>query len=337
MYKRTGNSATILATFIYCIAYLCFLFFYSPCFAEEKAPNPAPGKKRIAIFTLLPHPSLDEAQAAFKDEMKKLGYEEGKNVEYLMRNMQGQISIAASIANELAAQNPDVIVTLTTPPTQAVAKTAKSPVVFMAVVDPIGIGIVKSLKGEPRVTGVRFDWAYDAQFQLIKEILPKTRKVGIIYNPSDAASKYNVKNMKEICHKYNFELIDGIVNNTNEVYPVSSNIAKRVDVLFSSDNTAIAAAAAVIKAGVENKVPVFSGERGFVEKGAIGALSVDFTELGQEGAKLTDRVLKGEKNIPINAVKARDLYLNAKAAELMGVKLPQNLLKKAKKVYTTIK
>ena len=62
--------------------------------------------------------------------------------------MHGQISMAAGIANGLSAQNPDIIVALTTPPTQAVAKTARCPIVFVSVVDPIGIGVVKTLKGK---------------------------------------------------------------------------------------------------------------------------------------------------------------------------------------------
>jgi putative ABC transport system substrate-binding protein len=314
-------------------AFLLTIFLMSAGFADAKVP--VSGKKKIAIFTLLPHPSLDEAQAAFVLEMQKLGYVEGTNTTYIQKDMHGQVSTASGIANELSAQNPDIIITLTTPPTQAVAKTARCPVVFMSVVDPIGIGIVKSLKGEERVTGVRFDWAYDSQFQLIKEILPKARRVGVIHNPGDAASKYNVARMKEIAGKYNFEIIDGIVNNTNEVYPVTQNIAKRVDVIFSSDNTAISAAPAVIKAGIENKVPVFSGEKGFVEKGAVGAVSVNFKEMGIEAAKLADRILRGEKNIPITAVRAKDLYLNTKAAEMMGVKIPQKTLKRARKVFNS--
>lgn len=328
MRKKIYNCSAVIVA-----AIISALLLSNICFADNK--QPVKGQKKIAIFTLLPHPSLDEAQAAFIGEMQKLGYKEGVNTTYLLRNMHGQISMAAGIANELSAQNPDVIVALTTPPTQAVAKTARCPIVFVSVVDPIGIGVVKTLSGEEKVTGVRFDWAYDAQFKLIKEIMPKARKIGVIHNPGDAASKYNVARMKEIAGKYNFEIIDGIVNNTNEVYPVAQSIAKRVDVIFSSDNTAISAAPAVVKAGIENKVPVFSGEKGFVEKGAIGAVSVDFKEMGIEAAKLTDRILRGEKNIPVAAVKAKDLYLNSKAAEMMGVKIPQGTLKRARKVFNS--
>jgi len=328
MRKRFINTAVVIVA-----AIITAILISNICLAKET--QTVTGKKKIAIFTLLPHPSLDEAQGAFIGEMRKMGYKEGVNTTYLLRNMHGQISMAAGIANGLSAQNPDIIVALTTPPTQAVAKTARCPIVFVSVVDPIGIGVVKTLKGDERVTGVRFDWAYDAQFKLIKEIVPKARKIGVIHNPGDAASKYNVARMKEIAGKYNFEIIDGIINNTNEVYPVTQSIAKRVDVIFSSDNTAISAAPAVVKAGIENKVPVFSGEKGFVEKGAIGAVSVDFKEMGIEAAKLADRVLKGEKKIPVTAVKAKDLYLNSKAAEMMGIKIPQATLKRARKVFNS--
>lgn len=298
-----------------------------------------PGMKVVAIATLMSHPALDAVQENLKREMEKQGLVEGQNVRYIIRNANGQVQLAANIAMELASQDPDVIVAVTTPMAQAVAKTARCPVVFAAVTDPVGAGLVKSVDvGEPSITGTSDAWPYEGQLKLIRQISPNAKRIGVLYNPGEAASQYGIKEIRRFAPGLGFELVEGSVSSTGEVYPVAQNLAGRVDVLFlSSDNTVIGGVAASVKVAVENRIPLYVGDSGTVEKGGLAAVSVGYSELGVETGKLVVRILNGERNIPTVVARGSEVYINKKAAQMMGVTVPEEVLRNATKVYEEIK
>lgn len=295
--------------------------------------------KVIAIATLMSHPALDAVHENIVKELERQGYVEGKKVRYINKNANGQIQLTANIASELVAQNPDVIIAITTPMAQAVAKAARCPVVFAAVTDPVGAGLVKSLEqGEPNIMGTSDAWPYEDQLKLIREITPGAKRLGVLYNPGEAASQYGIKEIRKYAPGLGFEVVEGAASSTNDVYPVAQNLASRVDALFlSSDNTVIAGVAAALKVAVEHKFPLYVGDSGTVEKGGLAAVSVGYSELGTETGKLVVRVLHGEKNIPTVVASGDEVYLNTKAAELMAVTIPAAVLNNATKVYDEIK
>jgi putative tryptophan/tyrosine transport system substrate-binding protein len=297
--------------------------------------------KVIAMATYFSHPSLDALQENLKKELERQGYVEGKNVRYIIRNANSQDQLTASIANELAAQNPDVIVAVTTPMSEAVAKVARCPVVFAAVSDPVKAGLVTQTElehGKPNITGTSDLWPYEKQMQLIRQITPNAKRLGALFNPGDTAGVAGMAEIKKYAPTLGFEIVEGPINTTNDVYPVAQNLAPRVDALFlSSDNKAISGVAAALKVAVERKLPLYVGDSGTVEKGGLAAVSVGYIELGTDTGKIVARVLRGERNIPTLRAQGADIYLNKKAAEMMGVTIPPDVLNKATKVYDEIK
>lgn len=295
--------------------------------------------KIVAIATLMSHPALDSVRQNAKKELERQGFVEGENIRYIERNANGQSQVAASIANQLASQDPDVILAITTPMAQAVAKVARCPVVFGAVTDPVGAGLVDSLdRGEDTITGTSDAWPYEDQLKLIRRISPSAKRLGLLYNPGEAASQYGVKQIQRYAPGLGFELVEGSVSSTTEVYPVAQNLAGRVDALFlSSDNTVIGGVAAAVKVATKHELPLYVGDSGTVEKGGLAAVSVGYAELGTETGKLVVRVLNGERNIPTVVGKGSEVYLNTKAAEMMGVTIPDDVVRKATKVFREIK
>jgi putative ABC transport system substrate-binding protein len=302
-------------------------------------PRPLVGVKTVAIATLMSHPSLDAIQENMKQELANQGYIEGQNIRYLTRNANGQVQLAANIASELASQKIDVIVPITTPMAQAVAKAVHVPIVFGAVTDPVGAGLVKSLdKGEENITGTSDAWPYEDQLKLIRQMSPDVKRLGVLYNPGEAASQYGIGEIKKFAPALGFELVEGAVSSTTDVYPVAQNLAGRSDALFlSSDNTVIGGVASAVKVSIEHKIPLYVGDSGTVEKGGLAAVSVGYAKLGTKTGDLVARVLKGGKNIPVLVAHGEEIYVNKKAAELMGVKVPDDVLKRATKVYDQIK
>lgn len=307
--------------------------------AGKPKSNNSAEVKTVAIATLMSHPALDAVQDSLKKELTREGYVEGQNIRYLVRNANGQVQLAASISSDLASQNANVIVAITTPMAQAVAKGARCPVVFAAVTDPVGAGLVKSLDhGEENITGTSDAWPYEDQLKLIRQISPNAKRLGVLYNPGEAASQYGIKEIKKFAAVLGFEVVEGAVSSTIDVYPVAQNLAGRTDALFlSSDNTVISGVASAVKVAVERKMPLFVGDSGTVEKGGLAAVSVGYAALGTKTGELVGRVLKGEKNIPTVVAHGDEIYLNKKAAELMGVSLPDEVVKRATKVYEEIK
>lgn len=284
------------------------------------------------------HPALDAVQAGVKQELARQGFIEGRNTTYIVENANGQVQLAANIANDVAARKPDVIVAITTPMAQAVVKVANSPVVFAAVTDPVGAGLVKSTeRGEARVTGTSDAWPYEDQLKLIRAITPKAKRLGVLYNPGEAASQYGIRQIRRFAQPYGYTLVEGPVSSTNDVYPVARGMVGRVDALFlSSDNTVIAGVAGALQVARQSHLPLYVGDSGTVQKGGLATVSVGYAALGVETGRLVVRTLRGERNIPTVVAHGDEIYINTRAAALMGVSVPESVLRKATKVYSTI-
>lgn len=295
-------------------------------------------KYTVAIANLMQHPALDALLKGMKEELANEGFIEGKNLEYVEQNANGQVNLTSVIANDLAARNPNLIVAITTPMAQAILKVAGVPVVFSSVTDPVGAGIVRSVDiGEPNVTGASDAWPFEAQMKLIREITPNARRLGLLFNPGEAASQYGVREVRKYAPGLGFTIVEGPVNSTTDVYPVARGLVGRVDALFlSSDNTVISGMAGALQVALQNKIPFYVGDSGTVQKGGLAAVSVGYYGLGKDTGRLVSRVLRGERNIPTIVAKQTEIYVNAKAAELMGVTIPDAVLKRAVRVFQKI-
>ena len=293
----------------------------------------------VALATLMSQPALDQVREGIKERLTELGYNEGKNLRLIERNANGQVQLAASIATELAAQSPDAFVAITTPMAQSAAKVVRCPLIFAAVTDPVGAGLVSDLaKPEPNVTGTCDAWPYKAQLELICSILPRAKVLGILYNPGESASQFGIKRIRELAPSFGFSLQEAPANTTAEVFPAAAGLANRVDALFlSSDNTVIGGVAGAVKVAVTNKIPLFVGDSGTVEKGGIGAVSVGYHQLGRDTGELVSRVLHGERMIPVVVETGTEIFLNREAARRMGVVLPKDVVARATKVYDELK
>lgn len=297
-----------------------------------------PEQKVVAIINLQRHPILDAVENHTISSLKNAGYEEGKNLTLIKKNANGQTNLIPTIANEIIAENPDLIITISTPITQQFIKSAKCPIVFGAVTNPAGDGIIKSLdKPEENITGTADVLPYEEQIKLIRTIHPKAKRLGIIYNPAEGPSRFALQHIEVYAPKYGFQLVKKTVAKTLEIQNAAQTIINECDViLVSSDNTVTGGLSSIVNIAIKNKKPLYAGDEGSIQKGAIGSYSINYDMIGEETGKLAARVLAGEKNIPVFVSTKGDLVINTKAAELMGVTLPDSLINIALKKYNTI-
>lgn len=296
--------------------------------------------RHIGITQIATHPGIDAIRQGFLDEMKTLGYVEGKDVVYDQSNAQGDMPTAQSIAQKLAQAKCDLIFAISTPSSQAVAKAIKGtqiPLVFGAVTDPVAAGLVDSLESPGgNATGTSDRWPVDKQFDLLLQVVPTVKKVGLVYNPGETNSASNIKVVEQVCKDKKLELVTVSVSNTSEVYAAAQSLVGRCDAIYvPADNTVIAAMEAVVKVSEQNKIPLLPGVSSNVQQGGFGTLGPDYYDVGVQSARLADQVLKGKKprDVPVATATRFEYFFNTRSATATGVTIPEELLKKAAKVY----
>lgn len=294
----------------------------------------------IGINQLMTNPGIDAIREGFLDEMGKLGYKEGDNIKYSQENSQGDNTTAQSIAKKFISDKVDLIFAITTPTAQVCANEVKGtniPLVFGAVTDPVSAGLVNSLeKPGGNITGTSDRWPTAAQFDLLLQLVPKVKRVGVVYNPGESNSEANIKEVEKVCQDKGLQLVKVAVSNTSEVYAAAQSLVKKIDAFYvSADNTVITAMDAVIKVSEKNKIPLLPGVSSNVEQGGFGTLGPDYFDVGVASARIADRIIKGEKasDIPVATATRYEYFFNSKSAKATNVVIPDSLLKKASKVY----
>lgn len=285
---------------------------------------------KIGGVTIVSHPSLDAIWAGFKEGMKEAGYEEGKNVEYDFQNPQGDQSTLNSIATTFASSDKDLFVAIATPPAQALAQAiTNKPVLFTGVTDPVAAGLVKDVKAPGgNVTGASDANPAKDVLQLIKDIKPDTKTVGIVYTSSEVNSEVQTKQAQEAAKSMGLEIKTATVTNSNEVSQAAASLD--VDAYYvGNDNNVVSAIEGLIQAAEKKKAIVVTSDADSVERGAAAALSIDYHQQGKDTAKLAVQILKDGKKpgeIPVAYQEKLALVVNEKAAEKQGTKIPEAVL-----------
>jgi len=293
--------------------------------------------KSVAVTAIVEHPALDAVRDGVKDALKAAGYEEGKNLKWQYQSAQGNTGTAAQIARKFIGDNPDAIVAIATPSAQAVVAATKSvPVVFSAVTDPVAAKLVASwAPSGNNVTGVSDLLALDKQIDLIKQVVPGAKRVGMVYNPGEANSVVVVKELKELLGKQGMTLVEASAPRSVDVGSAARSLIGKVDVVYTNtDNNVVSAYEALVKVGQEAKLPLVASDTDSVKRGAIAALGINYRDLGEQTGRMVARILKGEKpgDIQPETSTKLELFVNPGAAEKQGVELSEALIKSATEV-----
>jgi len=316
---------------------LIFMIASFGCGGQEKAAE-SEKQVKIGITQIVEHAALDAAREGFIDALASNGYVEGENVIYYIENAQNDKSNALTIAQKFVNDQVDLILAISTPSAQACAQATKDiPILITAVTDPVAAGLVNSLeKPGTNVTGTTDMNPIYEQLELVKKFVPEAKKVGIIYNAGEVNSEVQVKIAKEAAQELGLEIVEATAATTADVSQAAESLVGRVDAIYvPTDNTVVAALDTVIKVAEENDIPVIAGEGDSVKNGALATLGIDYYELGKQTGEMAIRVLEGEDpaNMPVEKQKNMKLYLNKKAAEAMGVEIPEEILKQADEVF----
>ncbi|MEE4252640.1 MAG: ABC transporter substrate-binding protein [Desulfuromusa sp.] len=287
----------------------------------------------VSFNQIVEHPALDALRQGVKDELAA----QGLTVRYHDHIAQGNIATANLIAKQILGEQPDVAVGIATPTAQACAQAIKDiPIVFAAVTDPVGAGLVQSMeKPGGNVTGTSDMSPIDRQLELILEFLPKIKTIGVIYNSGEANSVTLVKILKQEASKKGIAVEEATVSNSAGVFQAAKSLIGRAEAVYiPTDNTVVSAFEAITQIGYQAKLPVFAADTDSVARGAIAALAVDYYKMGRQTGEMVSRVFKGANpgEMPVETLREFNIHLNPGSAAKMGLEVPESVLKKADKI-----
>lgn len=288
-------------------------------------------KKVVSVAQIVEHKSLNQIRDAFKDEMNQLGYTD-ENTTFDFKDAGGQQNTLNSIMSTFAGNSSDVIVAIATPTAMTAANYAEEiPVIFSAVSDPIGAGLVSDLnQPDKNITGTSDEIQVDQILDLALQIQPNLKKLGFIYNSGEANSVSNLAKAKEFCKTHNIELVEGSGRNISEIQSAISVLTADCDAIFApNDNTVASCMDALVQSAKDAKVPVYTGADSMVSDGGFATVGINYDELGRETARMVDQVLDGESiaNIPVKVFKDNlSIYVNENTMNDLGIKLPSEIL-----------
>ncbi len=283
----------------------------------------------IGINQFMEHRALDDAREAFVEEIHKI--DPTIKIDYL--NAQGDFAHAQSISKKFEKDKVDLIFAIGTPSAQSSMK-LDIPVLFTAVTDPEAAGLVKSLEEPGKNMSGTSDKADSLeQLQLFKELDPAIKKIGVIYNTSEANSEAQLKELEKDLNGLDLELEVLGINNINEINQAIEALLKKVDGLYLlADNMIASSIPLISKSLIKQEIVSVSAEESQVRGGALITKGISYRDLGRQTALMAQDVLINGKDInkiPVGLSKNKDVKINMKTLEALKLNKKQEIFKDA--------
>ena len=289
------------------------------------------GKIKIGILQLVEHDALDASYRGFVDGLKEAGYEDGKNIIIDYQNAQGEQANCITIGQKFINDKSDLILAIATPAAQAVANMTKDiPILITAVTDPADSKLVNDNNAPGgNVTGTSDLTPVESQIELLTEITPNVKTVGLLYCSSEQNSVFQINMAKRKLDSMGIKHIDLTVSNPNEIQQVLQSAIGKVEAVYTPTDNMIAAGMATVALVAEPaKLPVVCGEGGMTRLGGTATYGISYYELGKLTSSQAVSILKGEKNpaeMPIEYLQKFDLIVNTNMVESIGLTIPESL------------
>ena len=283
---------------------------------------------KVGIVKFMDHASLNQIEDSIKTELDKLSAENGTTYDYenYTYDGEGDGSVLNQIASSLMADEVDVIVAIATPAVQvmqAATEDTKIPIIFSAVTDPVGAGLVSSME-EPggKITGTSDALNTGSVMNLIFALKPDADYIGLLYSKSEDASTQPIAQAKAFLDEKGVKYIEKTGTNPDEVSSAADAlIAEGVDAVFTpTDNTVMNAELAIYEKLAEAGIPHFCGADSFALNGAFCGFGVNYKILGTATADMTAELLGGADpaKMPVQTFENGIATVNTQTAELLG-------------------
>jgi putative tryptophan/tyrosine transport system substrate-binding protein len=279
---------------------------------------------------------------AFRQELGRLGWTEGKNFTIEYRFAEQKLERAPELAADLVRLKVDLIVVAgTVPATAAKRATSSVPIVMANVGDPVGAGLVASLaRPGGNVTGLSglSPELNTKRLEILKDAVPKLARVGLLtLTGANIATDLQLKELRAaaLALKLKLEEIDTQLDAKSLENAFQSAKQKQVNAIMTTASPRFnAGRKRIVELAGKNRLPAIYYQKEFVDEGGLMSYGVDFDDLFRKSAHYVDKILKGTKptDLPVEQPIKFEFIINLKAAKQIGLTIPPNVLARADKV-----
>jgi putative ABC transport system substrate-binding protein len=293
---------------------------------------------RIGVLAL--SPPKQRYLNALRDGLSERGLMDGQNLSIDVRSSQGSVDQLSNIVAEFVRSNVDLIVTWTTPPTMA-AKVATStiPIVFVGVSNPIDAGFVANLaRPGGNITGVS-NIASDLSVKLVellREIAPETKLVGVVINPANPGSMFQLSGIEAAIRALGFKIIRAEADRPEEYGRAFARMKAEgaQGVVLAADGSLIEFDREVAELAIAARLPTIFQRRENAEAGGLLSYGPNLVGMFRQISVYIDRILKGTKpsELPVQQPTTFELVVNVRTAKALGLTVPPTLIARADEV-----
>jgi len=300
---------------------------------------------KIGITKIVEHPALDAVQQGVIDGLTAAGYIEGEDVEYIVESAQGDLSLAASIPQDFQARGVDLVVAIATATAKAAVQVLEGtsiPVVYSAITNPLGEGLIVSTEDPSlngNVTGVSDMIDVENDLILLKALGPQIQRIGLIYNAGEPNAEFLKDETVAAAPGVGLEVVLATASVSSEVQMAAQSLVGRVDAFFvTTDNTVVSALDAVVAVAEEAGIPFLVADPTSLPFGPAIAAGFDYYALGLATSTICAEILGGTPATEIppimySDVEPEEVWLNLDAAVKIGLSLSSELIDMADGIY----
>ena len=282
---------------------------------------------KVGICNFVDDASLNQIVKNLQDQLAAIEAEQNVKFEILYDNCNLDFTVLNQIISKFEAEPVDLMVGIATPVAaamQAATEDSQTPVVFAAVSDPVGSGLVESLEAPgANLTGTSDYLDTNAVMNLIFALKPEAKTIGLLYNLSEDSSTTPIAAAKAYLDEKGvaYKEYNGV--NVSEVMQAAESIAAdQVDAVFTpTDNTIMTAELSIYETLKEAKIPHFTGADSFALNGAFLGYGVDYANLGKETGNMVADILINAKNpaeVPVMTFDNGTATVNNEILEALG-------------------
>lgn len=293
-------------------------------------PAEARTEKKIGILIFSEEVRYSETQKGIMDQLNKDGFGE-PSVKFTIENAKGSKAKTAELVKQFAAAKMDLIFTIGTSATIAIAREIKDvPVVFGMVYDPVEAGVAKNWKSSGNnITGVSPQVPMLKLMSYLKELVP-VKRLAVFYTPGEKNTEIQLKELQGLQTSMQIKVIPVILANKEEVAQALSAVVHTVDAIYLTGSGIVGTTVPII-VGIANKAHVVTITHldDLVEKGVLLGICANSNFVGHLAGKKAVQILKGAKpsSIPIEIEKKLDIILNIKTAKAGQFQIPLAFMK----------
>ena len=299
---------------------------------------------KVGIVQYVDDASLNQITENIEKELDAKGEELGVTFNYAdyFSNAQADSSVLNQISTDLLADQVDVIVAIATPVAmvmQSATEDTDIPVIFSAVSDPVGAGLVESMDAPGgNITGTSDALDTATIMNLMLAANPDLKKVGLLYDTAQDSSQNAIQDAIAFCEENGIEYEEKTGSTTDDVIlAAQSLIADGVEAVFTpTDNTIMTAELSIYELFNDAKIPHYTGADSFALNGAFCGYGVDYANLGVATADMVAEVLTGDADVAATPVETFDngiATVNTDTCEAIGFDL--DTIKEAFSDYCT--